>query len=112
MLRSQFWANRKKANAAIFGAAGNNTGSFTGTMSAIQHPLRGVVTAPAHIRQGLDWFHRQQMSPAVPASQATNLPWEPGAPTQHNEMAPDPFTLTKRGCAQSLADRLTRHIYL
>jgi hypothetical protein len=58
-LQTLYNKSRKQAHKVIFGASGNNTGVMHGGISAVQHPVRGLVTNPDQVRQAVDWHHRQ-----------------------------------------------------
>ena len=102
-LRTQFWTNRARANAAVFGAADNNTGAAKEHISAIRHPIHHVVSGADRIREGLDWFHRRQMSPAVPACSPAK---SRGARRPHRQQVSPPLTSSSStGGEQPLAWR-------
>ena len=112
-LQTLYYHSRKQAHKVVFGASRDNTGVMKGGVCAVQHPVTGVVTDPGQVRQAVDWHHRQQLSPAVPALLAEHPPWRPspGSTAHPGAPPPDPFHLEKRGSSTSLASRLTRHLF-
>ena len=110
-LQTLYTKSRRQAHKVVFGASGSNTGELKGGISAAQHPVRGLVTEPEQVRQAVDWHHRQQLAPAVPAHLTDQPPWRPSTVPHPGASPPDTFHLKKRGCSASLSNRLTRHLF-
>lgn len=80
-----------------------------GCISALQHPSRGVVTDTPGMVQSLDFQFRVQQTPNVEAHLAGTPPWE--LPATGATGVPDPFRVSSRGSATSLASYLTRDAF-
>ena len=110
-LRAQYYKSRKRAHDKIFWTSGNDAGQQTGDLSAVKHPLFGLVSDLTQVKQAVEWHHCQQMAPAVPAHLAQQLPWAAASPTPAETSTSHCFTVEKRGALSSLAERFTRHTF-
>ena len=110
-LQEMYNKSRKRAHKVVYGASVNNTGELKGGIVAAQHPVHGVVANPGQVRQAVDWHHRQQLAPAVPAHDTERPPWRPPATPHEGATAPDSFHLEKRGSVMSLCNKLTRYVF-
>jgi hypothetical protein len=110
-LRHLLYTNPSKGHKIVFG-----TGTTT-HVTAINHPLHGVVSTKEHVLEGVDYSQRLLYAQAMPAHLATTPPYNDNTPNTHetamaldtnNDPLPDPFKIDKRGSEASLFHHLSR----
>ena len=105
-LQSLLRSSRDKGHKYVFNAGSQMADTGTRFMSAIQHPLLGIVTDAKRILEGVDFSQRLLNAQFVPSHVACTPAFQARAPRQAlraEPPLPDPIKIARHGTETSLA---------
>ena len=113
-LQSLLRSSKAKGHKHVFNAGSQAADTGTRFMSAIQHPIQGIVTDAKRILEGVDFSQRLLNAQSVPSHLACTPPFQARAPRQTlraEPPLPDPIKIARRGTETSLASHLNRFTF-